>query len=201
MNALRSFVWSPSGFSRRRSRAPHQVPARLASRSTSAIRRLAPRSRNFAASTCQIVPVLVGTDVRSLSRPSRSVMSRRSTKPVATTSTSATMQQQLRDGLRHLRAPTRELLSSLKDATPELLRLALMTSPFAIRAELIAHGLAVDESGDRGWQVRADSAWPCRTGAVQSSVRERATAARGRNGPRPRGVDIGNRCHDDELYG
>lgn len=73
-------------------------------------------------------------------------MSRRTTRPTEATSTSATLQAQLRDGLGRLRQPTRELLSSLKDATGELRRLALVTSPFAIRAELIAHGLASEQS-------------------------------------------------------
>lgn len=63
------------------------------------------------------------------------------------TNDAGTLEAQLREGLARLRRPTRELLSSLKDATPEVRGLALVTSPFAVRAELLIHGLATDESG------------------------------------------------------
>lgn len=49
------------------------------------------------------------------------------------------------ESMMHLRQPTRELLRNLKHATPELRRLALLTSPFGVRAELFAHGFATDD--------------------------------------------------------
>ncbi|HEX8082826.1 MAG TPA: hypothetical protein VF529_00960 [Solirubrobacteraceae bacterium] len=55
------------------------------------------------------------------------------------------MRNQLLEGLEHLRPQTRALLSSLKEASPELRRLALRTSPFAVRSELYAHGLATQD--------------------------------------------------------
>ena len=77
-------------------------------------------------------------------------MSRPTTEPSAATNTPDSLQARLREGLAQLRPSTRELLSSLKNATAELRHLALATSPFAVRAELIAHGLAAEASAASG---------------------------------------------------
>ncbi|MEA2361285.1 MAG: hypothetical protein QOD71_430 [Thermoleophilaceae bacterium] len=62
-------------------------------------------------------------------------------------SKSSSLRSQLQAGLERLGPDTVQLLQSLKEASPELRRLALQTSPFATRAELIAHGLLTrDES-------------------------------------------------------